>query len=88
MNDEEKKLYKFEIDWREKKINELHQYIAYKRLEEAKARQPKDYTKIFFIIAILLLTSLLDVWNYGRNFWQMLAANTNSFLWSIKDWWY
>jgi hypothetical protein len=34
------------------------------------------------------LTSLLDVWNYGRNFWQMCAANLNSFLWSIKDWWY
>ena len=88
MNDEERNLYKFEIKWRDKKLDELHQYIAYKRLEEAKKNKPRDYTRIFFIIAILALTSLLDVWNYGRNFWQMLAANTNSFLWSIKDWWY
>ena len=32
MNDEDKKLYEFEIKWRDKKLDELHQYIAYKRL--------------------------------------------------------
>ena len=35
MNDEDKKLYEFEITWRDKKLDELHQYIAYKRLQEA-----------------------------------------------------
>ena len=88
MNDEDKKLYEFEITWRDKKLDELHQYIAYKRLEEAKKNKPRDNTRIFFIISILALTSLLVVCIYCRNFWQMLAANTNSFLWSIKDWWY
>ena len=88
MNDEYKKLYEFEITWRDKKLDELHQYIAYKRLQEAERNKPRDYTRLGFIISILGVTSFLDVWNYGRNFWQMCAANLNSFLWSIKDWWY
>ena len=88
MNDEDKKLYEFEIKWRDKKLDELHQYIAYKRLQEAERNKPRAYTRLGFIISLLGVTSFLDVWNYGRNFWQMIAANLNTFLWSIKDWWY
>ena len=47
------------VQWREKKLDELHQYIAYKRLEEAKKNKPRDYTRIFFIIAINYCSALI-----------------------------
>ena len=89
MNDEERNLYKFESKWRDKKLDELHQYIAYKRLQEAEKNKPRDYTRILFIIANSwggeLRTGVIKMINIAMSNHDVAAENDEAVSTQVYD---
>tara|TARA_Y100001938_G_C7908306_1_gene338253 strand:+ start:350 stop:616 length:267 start_codon:yes stop_codon:yes gene_type:complete len=88
MNDEERELYRQEVEWRSKEIEDL-KFTLYKiRQAEALKKKPKNYLPMLGITGAFVFFSLIPGWNYGRNLWQTIAYYVNKTLWSNKDWWY
>jgi hypothetical protein len=88
MNDEERELFRQEVEWRSKEIEDL-KFTLYKlRQAEAIRKKPKNYLPMLGITIAFVFFSLIPGWNYGRNLWQTIAYYVNKTLWSNKDWWY
>tara|TARA_R110001599_G_scaffold213776_1_gene411574 strand:- start:391 stop:666 length:276 start_codon:yes stop_codon:yes gene_type:complete len=77
-----------EIEWRDKQINELEEYVHIKKIQEQNKNKPKNWTRILSIGFVTLVISGLPVFAYGRNAWQSVAYYINKSLWVTKDWWY
>ena len=88
MNEEERELYRQEVEWRSKEIEDL-KFTLYKlRQAEAIKKKSKNYLQMLGITVAFVLFSLIPGWNYGRNLWQTIAYYINKTLWSNRDWWY
>ena len=77
MNDEERELYRQEVEWRSKEIEDL-KFTLYKiRQAEALKKKPKNYLPMLGITGAFVFFSLIPGWNYGRNLDFNIVKNFN-----------
>ncbi len=77
-----------EIEWRDKQIRELEEWIHLQKIQQQEKHKPKNWVRIITWSFIITIASGLPVFAYGRNAWQMTAYYINKALWETKEWWY
>jgi hypothetical protein len=77
-----------EIEWRDKQISELEEWIHLQKIQQEQKNKPKDWVRIISWSIVGLIVSGLPVFAYGRNAWQTTAYYINKALWETKEWWY
>jgi len=77
-----------EMKWRDEKISELEEILHNKNIHELRKQKPWNWRKILGWSTVGSIVSLLPVFAYGRNAWQMTAYYINKALWETKEFWY